>query len=123
VSTGAYDPVGSLRSCTFGRLLMNDPILLAVAVSAALLAVSWAVRRFNSRRGAELSLAANLALNLIALRVLIWSAERAAAHGGLFIVVAVLLALTAAIWLLLSVVRAGALWMSLKGRFSETDYE
>ncbi|MGH3055865.1 MAG: hypothetical protein ACRDL7_12905 [Gaiellaceae bacterium] len=98
--------------------------LIALAVVGVGLAVSWlAPRSLSSRRGAEVRLATDLALHLLVVAILIWSTERAAARGGWFIALALVLALTAAMGAVLSLLRAGALWMSLTGRFSEPDYE
>jgi hypothetical protein len=103
---------------------MQNFLFIALAVLAVGLALSWLVRRsFSARRGAELRLATDVALQLLVVSILVWSAERAATHGGWFIAAAALLALTALMGAVLCLFRASALWMILAGRFAEPDYE
>jgi hypothetical protein len=109
-----------MRSRTV-RLPMDEITLITIAVVVVGLALTWLVGFFSPRRGVELNMVVRLALGLLLAGTFIRAAERAARHGGWFIVPAVLLALVAVMGLALSAIPAGVLWLSLTGRIPDEE--
>ena len=99
-------------------------LLIALAVVVGGLVLSWLAKRLLSpRRGAEFAIFIDVVQGLIVVALFVWSTERAASGGGWFIALAAVPGLLAAMVAAVTLVRAGALWMSVTGRFSEADYE
>jgi hypothetical protein len=81
--------------------------------------LGWVVGRFHATSGAAFSLVAGLCGRIAVVGVMAYSAERAVAHGGWFIVLAVLFALIGVGAIFTSAVSVGALWMLFTGRLND----